>query len=317
MIQPPKLKAGDTVYLLNISRKGVMEMDFISQTLESWGLQTRIGATITDIGCCQFAASEEVRLLDMQMALDAAEIKAIFFCRGGYGAVQILDKLDFSAFLKQPKWLIGFSDITYLHAHINRNFGIETLHAAMLFGWHTAGKADLESLREALFGTNNTLAFGNLENHKISEVEGELIGGNLSILHTVIGTVSDIDTEGKILVVEDVFENLTSIERMLYALKRSGKFEKIKAVLFGDFSIPIKNNEKSNNMVSEIPVPDENTIEAAFRLMVLHFFKEYDFPLCFGLPVGHVAGRNVALVFGSKVKLEMGHGDLKLNYVKC
>lgn len=315
MERPAHLKQGNTVYLINIARKGVYSTEFVERTFKSWGLNVRTGATISSEGFCQFSANAEIRLKDLQAALDDRDVKAIFFVRGGYGTVQILDKIDFSGFVSNPKWVIGFSDITYLHAHINRNFNIETIHGALLSGWQTAGKGDLDSMRDLLFGTNTSFAFKNLENHKISNVEGELIGGNLSILHTVIGTASDVDTDGKILVVEDTYENLMSIERMLYAMKRSRKFDKLKAVLFGDFIIPIKDNETSNCMVAEIPEPNEGNIDRALRIMALDFFNEYGFPVCFGLNVGHRADRNTALNLGRRAKLEMTATSLTLRYL--
>lgn len=314
MTRPPFLQKGDTVYLINIARKGVYDAEFVTSTFESWGLQTMAGETISDGGYCQFSADRDTRLRELQSALNDVHIKGIFFLRGGYGTVQLLDDLDFSTFKKHPKWLIGFSDITYLHAHLNRNVQVETIHGAMLFGWKTAAKSDLVSLRELLFGTNSSFSFENLENHKIANVQGELIGGNLSILHTVIGTASDIDCDGKILVIEDTYENLMSIERMLYAMKRSGKFNKLKALLVGDFIIPLIDNETSNCMVAQIPQPNESNIEAAFRLMLLQFFKEYDFPVCFGLNVGHRADRNTAVHFGRQVALEMASDHLTMHY---
>lgn len=314
MIRPKNLQRGDTVYLVNIARKGVYNPDFVTRTFVDWGLNPIVGETISDNSYCQFSASPEVRLRDFQTALDDESVKAIFFLRGGYGTVQILDGLDFSRFAENPKWLVGFSDITYLHSHINSNFGIETIHGTMLFGFATAGPKDLDSLRSVLFEENPTFDFDGLENHKIADVEGELIGGNLSILHTVIGTRSDIKTDGKILFLEDTYENLMSIERMLYAMKRSGKFDDLKALLIGDFIIPLKDNETSNFMVPEFPEPNEDTIQAAFRLMVLNFFNEYDFPIVFGLPIGHRPDRNIALNFGRKAKLEMDEDSLKLSY---
>lgn len=314
MKRPSRLQKGDTVYLLNIARKGVYDPGFVMRTFEDWGLETIIGETISEDSYCQFSANPETRLRDLQKALDDENVKAVFFMRGGYGTVQILDKLDFSKFSEHPKWFVGFSDITYLHSHINRNFGIETIHGAMLFGFATAGPRDLESIKSLLFDADPMFVFDGLENYKTANVQGELVGGNLSILHTVIGTPSDLDMNGKILFIEDTYENLMSIERMLYAMKRSGKFDNLKALLVGDFIIPLKDNETSNCMVPEFPQPDEDTIQTAFRLLLLNFFKEYDFPIVFGLPIGHRPDRNVALNLGRKVRLDMTADTLRLTY---
>lgn len=313
MIIPPSLQKGDSVYLVNIARKGVYDTAFVEKTFRDWGLNPVLGETVSTDGYCQFAAEASLRLADFQKALDNPKIKAIFFLRGGYGTVQILDQIDFTAFTENPKWLVGYSDITYLHAHINRNFGIATLHAAMFSAWHTASESDLHSLRAQLFGESDTLVFSDVDSEKFRETTGEVVGGNLSILHTVIGTPSDITTDGKILFLEDVFENLMSIERMLWAMKRSGKFKGLKALLLGDFLIPVKDNETSNCMVPEIPVPDESSIQPAFRKMILNFFREYDFPICFGLSIGHTTARNTAVVVGKTVHLSMKNGNLVLS----
>lgn len=314
MKRPPHLHKGDTVYLVNIARKGVYDAGFVTRIFAQWGLDVVVGETISDAGYCQFSAEPKIRLRDLQRALDDENIRAVFFLRGGYGTVQILDDLDFSVFERNPKWLVGFSDITYLHAHVNRNLGIETIHGTMLFGFATAGPRDLESLRTVLFDESPSFDFDGLDNHNPANVEGELIGGNLSILHTVIGTQSDIETDGKILFIEDTYENLMSIERMLFAMKRSGKFANLKALLIGDFIIPLKDNETSNCMVPEIPQPDEHTIQSAFSLLIRNFFSEYDFPIVFGLPIGHRPDRNIALLFGRQARLDMTPTQLFIRY---
>ncbi|NMH27385.1 S66 peptidase family protein [Flavobacterium silvaticum] len=314
MIFPPHLQKGDSVYLVNIARKGIYDAGVVEKTLNSWGLSVIVGETVTAKGFCQFSDTADNRLADVQKALDDVSVKAIFFLRGGYGTVQILDRIDFSAFVNSPKWLIGYSDITYLHSHINQNFGIATVHATMLSAYATASKIDFESLENILFGKSRLQVFANVESYNFKEVSGELIGGNLSILHTIIGTDSDMSADGKILVIEDVFENLTSVERMLWAMKRSGKFDRLKALLLGDFLIPVKDNETSNCMVAEYPSPTDQTIQLAFRQMILNFFEGYDFPIVFGLAVGHSTGRNIALEFGADVSLKMETTSLHLTY---
>ena len=314
MIKPTNLQKGDTVYLLSISRKGSIDMAFVEQQFKNWDLHTIIGTTITGEGFCQFAGTKEERLMEFQAALDNPTIKAIFFGRGGYGTVQIIDQIDFSAFVKHPKWLIGYSDITYLHSHIHQNFGIETIHSTMLSGFNSANQYDVESIKPILFAGEQNLYFKNTENHKIATITGEIVGGNLSILHTNIGTPSDLDTTGKILLLEDVFENLMSIERMLYALKRSGKLDNIKGLLLGDFSIPIKDNEKSNSMVAAYPNPTAENIDKAFRIMVLDLLREYHYPICFGLPIGHETGRNVAINLGAKATISLTSNEVQVLY---
>lgn len=314
MILPPKLEKGDRVYLLNIARKGSYDAGVVNRVFEDWGLHTVLGDTVVSEGFCQFSADSETRLSDLQKALDDPGIKAIFFLRGGYGTVQLLDRIDFSGFRQHPKWLVGYSDITYLHAHINRNVGIATVHASMFSAWHTASGQDLQSLWNLLGSGEHSTVFPEVETVNFRPVAGELVGGNLSILHTVIGTPSDIETDGKILFLEDVFENLMSIERMLWAMRRSGKFDRLSGLLLGDFLIPLKDNETSNCLVPEIPFPDEKTIQSAFRMMIRHFFRNDDFPIVFGLSVGHATGRNTALGVGMKVNLELVEDTLHLTY---
>lgn len=313
MIRPASLQKNDRVFVLNTSRKGEFESDYIVSTLERWGLQVVLGESVSHTGDCQFSAPMEVRVTDLQRALDDSSIKALFFCRGGYGLVQLIDALSFDQFLKHPKWLIGYSDITYLHAHVH-SLGVMSLHASMLMAYRQCAPSDLDALVAILFNGKRKFVCHGLEVHRPAAVTGPLIGGNLSILHTVIGTPSDMDYAGKILLLEDVFENLMSIERMLYALKRSGKFNNLKALLLGDFVIPVKDNDTSNSIVPEIPAPDEQTIQQAFRIMVLRFFKDADFPIVFGLPVGHVTGRNLPVILGATVYLNLRPDRIDLEY---
>lgn len=313
-MQPPFLKNGDSVFLLNISRKGEVDIGFVTKKIQSWGLNPLIGNTIRSNGFCQFAADKQTRLEELQFALNDPDIKAIFFCRGGYGAVQLIDEIDFSIFTKHPKWLIGYSDITYLHSHLHHQFLAQTIHGPMLFGFNKETPENLEALKKCLFGQIKHIAFTNCTTYKTNNVSGILVGGNLSILHTCIGTPSDIDTDGKILIIEDVNENLMSIERMLYALKRSGKLDKLQALLLGDFVIPIKDNETSNNIVAEMPNPTEKNIQEALHKMVLNLLSEYNYPICFDLPFGHIIGRNTSLIFGTNVQLQINKTSLELTY---
>jgi muramoyltetrapeptide carboxypeptidase len=313
MIKPPGLKKGDSVYLLNISRKGSADMSLIHNVFDDWGLKPVVGATVLTDGFCQFAAPAEQRLQDLQKALNDENIKAIFFCRGGYGAVQILDRIDFSMFASHPKWIVGYSDITYLHTHIQNHYSIQTVHGPMAFEFPSSSAADLESIRQVLFDEVQTVTFDAMTNHKLNTVEGELTGGNLSILQTTMGTPSEIDTRSRILIIEDVFEDLTSIERMLYCLKRAGKFREVKALLLGDFIIPV-DHERSNSIVSAYPQPKPDELQDALRTMVLDLLSEYSFPICFGLPVGHTSGRNAALNFGRNLSLVMSSSQVEITY---
>ena len=185
----------------------------------------------------------------------------------------------------------------------------------MLNSFHTASKNDLESLHAILFSGANAISFEPIALLRMTTVSGELVGGNLSILNAVNGTTSDIETNGKILFLEDVHENLMSIERMFWTMRRSGKFENLAALILGDFSIPIKDNETSNSMVEEFPVPDENTIQFAFQIMISNFFAQDDFPVIFGFPAGHETGRNWSLAFGRKAEISLENKEVVIKYL--
>lgn len=314
-MRPPFLKKGDKVYLLSISRRVTFDLKPAVAEIESWGLQIVIGPTATGPGYCQFSASADDRLKDFQTALDDDSIKAVLFCRGGYGAIQIIDRVDFSRFAKNPKWLVGFSDITVVQSHVLAKYGIESIHAAMPSTYADASAEDLDTLRSTLFGQAITLDVAGMDNRRVKNINGSIIGGNLSILHTLIGTPSDMDTDGKILLIEDVNENLMNIERMLYAMKRAGKLKALAGLIVGDFTIPLKDNETSNSIVIEYPAPDAGNIQAALKGMIMNIVAEYDYPVCFGFSSGHEKGRNRALILGAQTDCKISSSQLILKLI--
>src|SRR5665213_2896484 len=216
IITPPFLKSGDTIGICATARKvSRAEMEFAIQTLESWGLFVVLGKNLFE-ECNQYSGTDEQRVEDLQNFLDDPNIKAVISGRGGYRTLRIIDQLDFSEFKKNPKWIIGYSDITVLHSHIHTNFHIATLHATMPINF---GKDNYstESLRMALFGEPLSYKTENnsKEKNRVEICEGELIGGNLSLLYAMQNSVSDIDTNGKILFLEDLDEYLYHIDRMI------------------------------------------------------------------------------------------------------
>jgi muramoyltetrapeptide carboxypeptidase len=238
----------------------------------------------------QFSGSDEERTSDFQMALDDIDIKAIVCVRGGYGVVRIIDKLSFSVFEQHPKWIVGYSDITVLHSHIQTQFGIETIHAIMPINFADPGSAvAIESLRKALFGL--TLEYNVPANplNVSGSVSGFLCGGNLSIIYSLIGTPSDIQTEDKILFIEDVDEYLYHLDRMMMNLKRSGKLEKIRGLIVGGFT---KMNDNT------IPF-GKNAAQ-----IIAEYVSDKGIPVCFDFPAGHIAN-NSALVLGREVHLNV------------
>jgi muramoyltetrapeptide carboxypeptidase len=246
----------------------------------------------------QFAGDDNLRSRDMQRFLDDPSVKAVFAARGGYGTIRIIDDLDFTAFAREPKWLIGFSDITVLHSHIFANYQIESIHGQMPISIPDGTKPSLESLRKVLFGENITYQYDTVHVNRSGEAEGVLIGGNLTLLVMMAGSSSEIDYSDKILFIEDVGEYLYSIDRMMWNLKRAGHLSKLKGLVVGGFT-ELKDNE----------IPFGQTAEQ----IIADSVKEYDYPVCFNFPAGHISD-NHALIFGKKVKLLVDNQSVTLSY---
>lgn len=296
---PAFLKAGDKVAIVCPASFIRGNIDVGIKTLESWGLEVVVGETV-ETSYHQFAADDQLRAADLQWALDDPSIKAVFAARGGYGCVRIVDLLDFSAFERHPKWLVGFSDITVLHSHIQRNYKIATIHGQMPKSFESGTQASLETLRNALFG--NDMDFEYEQNqfpNRVGEAEGKLVGGNLAILLSVLASDSDVNYKNKILFIEDVGEAYYSIDRMLWALKRAGKFKKLKGLIVGGFT-SMKDNDPAFGQTIEEIVWDK--------------VVEYDFPVAFAYPAGHMDD-NHALVLGRKVKLKTTENQVQLTYL--
>ena len=290
MRQPAFLKKGDTIGIVAPARKVTKdEMQPAIDLLKSWGLKVVTSKNLYKEEH-QFSGTDEQRTKDLQVFLDDASVKAIISARGGYGTLRIIDKLNFSKFKKQPKWVVGYSDITVLHSHIH-TLGIETLHATMPINIMKNAEAT-ESLRKALFGEKLVypVAAHPLNKKNRTEIKGEVVGGNLSLLYALCGSISDIDTKGKILFIEDLDEYLYHIDRMMLNLKRSGKLKHLKALVVGGMT-DMKDNA----------IPFGKTAEE----VILDAVKEYKYPVCFGFPAGHI-DTNFALYFGKKAKLKIG-----------
>lgn len=267
--------------------------------MESWGLEVLLGKTVT-AAYHQFAGDDHERAADLQWALDDESIKAVFAARGGYGCVRIIDQLDFSLFQKQPKWLVGFSDITVLHSHIQQQFAIPTIHGQMPKSFEAGTKASLDTLKAALFGQSVDYSYEQKEfPNRVGEATGILVGGNLAILLSVLASESDVNYDGKILFIEDVGETFYSVDRMLWALKRAGKFKKLKGLIVGGFSGMKDADPSFGQSVSEI---------------VMDKVRDADFPVAFVYPAGHIDD-NHALIFGKKVKLKTTKNKVSLTYI--
>lgn len=266
------------------------------QLIQSWGFKVEIGDN-TGKKDFIYGGTDEERVADLQQMLDNPEIKAIMCARGGYGLVRIIDQLNFKQFKKNPKWLIGFSDITALHCHINRNFGIATLHSKMCNSfpddWTKADAmqiATIQSIRQAIVGESLSYSSPAVAQNRPGNVEAELVGGNLSLIATLSGTPSDLDTNGKILFVEDTHEYLYNIDRMFWNLKQSGKLSRLAGLIIGGFQLtPDIEGEAFGRTIYDI---------------VTEKVKEYTYPVCFDFPVGHQKN-NFALKCGARHMLEV------------
>ncbi|MCP2043268.1 LD-carboxypeptidase [Pontibacter sp. HSC-36F09] len=297
MITP--LQPGDKIAIIATARL-ISHEDIAAAIgiLQGWGLEVEVGPTVgAQYGV--FAGDDALRLQDLQQALDRPDIKAIICARGGYGTTRILDQVDFSQFQKHPKWIVGFSDITSLLCHIH-SLGIESVHGIMPLLFPKGTEEALDSLRRVLFGEELSYSAAPHAFNRTGIAEGQLIGGNLALLHNVSGTRSDFTTKGKILFLEDVDEYLYSIDRMMVHLDRAGKLQDLAGLIVGHFS-DMKDNA--------IPFGKD-----AYEIIAEHSGK-YNYPVCYGFPTGHEPD-NLALVCGRKARLEVTDQGTQLTYAQ-
>lgn len=296
---PAYLQKGDQVGILCTARSfSAEEAKPAIELLESWGLKPVLGKTI-GINTHQLGGTDQQRAEDLQQMIDNPEIKAIWIARGGYGTVRIIDKIDFSGFIQNPKWIIGFSDITVLHSHIH-NLGVATLHAIMPFSVPKASEEAKETLRKALFGATYSFQIEPDSYNRNGNTVGQLVGGNLSIIYSLLGSKSSIDTSGKILYLEDLDEYLYHIDRMFYNLKRNGYFNHLNGLIIGGMT----------DM-------HDNSIPFGFdvKQIITDLVKEYNFPVCFEFPAGHLSD-NRALKLGTKISLEVHKKETIVKYLE-
>ncbi len=291
MICPPYLKPGDQVRIVSTARKITEEeLQPAVQLLKSWGLQIQSNPYLFEQDH-QFAGDVDTRAKALQEALDDLECKAIICARGGYGTAQIIDQIDFSGFKSNPKWLVGYSDVTVLHNHVQQVLAVESLHATMPINFPKDGRENnaTASLKTALFGGQLQYEIQPhvLNTHSDFEIEGHLLGGNLSILYSLTGTHSQIDAKGAILFMEDLDEYLYHIDRIMMNLKRAGLFDECKGVLVGGMS------DMNDNTV-----PFGETAEE----IIVRNLRKYNVPVIFGFPAGHIED-NRALIMGRHLKI--------------
>lgn len=301
---PPFLKPGDTIGITTPA--GFMtdvELLPAITRIKEWGFNVKLGACVNKKDF-SFGGTDVERAADFQKMIDDPAIKAILFARGGYGSVRIIEKIDFAKFIQSPKWIIGFSDATVFHCHVQQNFGVAGIHSKMCNSfpedWNAAEpeqRDSIESIRKCLIGERMTYAVPPSAHNRYGSTKSILIGGNLKVLESIAGSKSSPDTNGKILFLEDTGEYLYSIDRMFRNLLRSGKLEKLSGLIIGGFKIkPDDPGEEFGRTLEQI---------------VLECVRDFDYPVCFNFPVGHQK-HNVALRVGVVHELRVGPSGVEV-----
>lgn len=284
------MSCGDTVGICSSARKvSVQEVEATVELLEKRGYKVVLGKTI-GLSCNQFAGTDDERAEDLQRMLQDREIKAVLFARGGYGSVRILDKVDFSPLAEHPKWLVGYSDVTALLTHIYYRCNVASLHAIMPINIseRTVNSPCCAAMLDALEGKG--VEFESESGFKEQDVsfEGEIVGGNLSVLYSLFGSNSFGDTEGKILFLEDLDEYLYHVDRMMQGLKRAGKLQGLKGLVVGSMSDMHDNAVPFGKTAYEI---------------IASAVEDYDYPKVYGASIGHIPQKNFPIVIGAKTKV--------------
>ncbi len=294
---PPYLKPSQTIGI--VCPAGSMPLSKIENCihqLQAWGFQVNCGKTLGKRSS-YFSGNDEERCTDLQLMLDDPDIHAILCARGGYGVSRIIDNLNFARFKKYPKWLIGYSDITVLHAHVFRNFHIASLHAPMAGAFNDVnGAAYVATIHKALTGEKMVYTYTSSISNKTGIAEGALVGGNLSLLTHLLATPSTMNLKNKILFLEDIDEYIYHIDRMLVQLKRSNLLAQLAGLIIGSFS-----------GMKDTKLPFGKSVEEIIKEHV----AGYSYPVCFDFPVGHTHA-NVALKHGVLHSLEVKKYAVKL-----
>ena len=304
LIIPPYLRPGDTIGI-TCPAGDITALEILpaTQLIEGWGFRIKVGDTVGKKDAI-FGGTDAERAADFQQMLNDREVSAILCARGGYGAVHIIDQLDFSPLATHPKWIIGFSDITVILCHIHTNGNLASIHSKMCNSfpddWSKAEPgqaASILSIRQALSGEKMQYSVTPNSQNRTGRAEGALIGGNLKTIETLAGTRSDIYTAGKILFVEDTGEYLYSIDRMFWHLQRTGKLNRLAGLVVGGFKVkPDDPGEEFKRTVTEI---------------IMDRIKPYDYPVCFDFPVGHQKD-NFALKYGVPHLLDVQEKQVSL-----
>jgi muramoyltetrapeptide carboxypeptidase len=298
-IQPPFLKTGDEVAIISPSfAVDKSKIESAVSFLENWGLKVHLGInTLRTNG--PFAGTDRQRISDIQRVTDNKNIKAVFCARGGYGMLRIIDKIDFSFLKRYPKWYIGFSDVTVLHLWLNIKYNLITIHGEMPVNYSNTAKSDetISSLYEALFGPGPSVQWTG-RSLRPGNVTGELTGGNMSLIYSLIGTPADPDTKGKILFIEEAGEYLYRLDRMLVSLKLAGKLKGLAALVAGGFRDMEETSRPWNKTPSDL---------------IKDIVYEYNYPVFFNFPAGHIDD-NRSFYSGKEARIEVKGRKAVLSY---
>ncbi len=298
-IVPEYLNIGDTIGIVALAgRTNQKHLDNAIAVFTKWGFKTEVGKYIFE-NYNNFSATDEHRAEDINNMIRNPKVKAIISLRGGYGTTRIIEKIDLQYLKQNPKWIIGFSDITVLHSALN-NIGICSLHATMPTNFDTTDVISLESLKNTLLGLKNRYEIKPEKINILGKAKSEIIGGNLSILYSLNATKYDLDYSDKILFIEDLNEYLYHLDRMMLNLKLSGKLSKIKALIVGGMSSMLDNETPYGKSAYEI---------------ILEHVKEYNYPVLFNFPAGHIQ-KNFALTMGSEVLVDVTEKICKVNFMQ-
>jgi muramoyltetrapeptide carboxypeptidase len=301
MYTPPVLKEGDKIMLVAPAGKIIKEsLEKAHEIFTLWGLKVVVGENAGE-EFFRFAGTDEQRLSDMQKAIDDPSVKAVICIRGGYGAVRLIQRLDFARFKVTPKWIVGFSDVTVFHAYLNHVLNCESLHAIMpaSFGRPDTSTA-METLRKALFGKKLDYGIPPHELNRLGYAKSELTGGNLSILYSLLGTPFDPETRNKILFIEETGEYLYHFDRMMQSMKMAGKLEGLEGLIVG----------KINKMRDTRADFGQEAYEIIHDVV-----RDYDYPVLFGFPAGHT-GDNRALIMGRQVSLQADNNNVTVRFLQ-
>ena len=298
MRRPNNLEKGDLIYIVSPAKSIDPEsIYFAKQLIESWGFIAECAAhTLGKHN--YFSGNDTDRMSDFQLAIDHKEAKAVLCARGGYGCVRIMDKLNWSNFEQSPKWLIGFSDITVMH-HRAQRLSVMSMHATMPLNFQMNSKEALETFRAALIGESFSIQAPSNALNKMGSARGRLVGGNLSIIYSLLGTADVYDFKDSVLFIEDLSEQLYHIDRMLFAFKKAGVLDEIKALVIGGMT-DLKDTNPSFGMT--------------YEKSILEKVKDNNFPVCFNFPTGHIED-NRAMILGAMVDLEVRPQGASLCYV--